>query len=433
MLDESRVHEAVEVVVVGAARDGESRTRILARDAYGDDEPEHRAVHRRLCEYAGRRSALDAAESFDLVRAERLKLYMFHGCSTLWEYMERLLGYGPHAARERMRVARALVGLPAVSMALSAGELSFSSVRELTRVATADTEEAWLAAARGKTAHQLERLVAGRAAGDLPDDPAESDLRSRVVRIELPTEVLALLREARVVIASEQGSEVSDATLIEALCRQVLDPSNGRAGPAHQIAYRKCQECKRATQQGAGRELDVRADVIARAACDARVLGDLDAPAPARATSTVTPRVREQVFARDGARCTVPGCRAARNLDIHHIIEQEHGGPNDLWNLTLLCSGHHAALHAGFLSIVGRAPYELVVAWPYGSQLPLGIDAATRSDLLAAVIATSREPPPLPDVPRGTRSSFADPVAPRPREMRVAYRRAVGPPIRHRT
>jgi hypothetical protein len=232
-------------------------------------------------------------------------------------------------------------------------------------------------------------------------------------------------------IASEQGTDVTDAALIEALCRQVLDPSNGREGPPHQIAYRQCQECKRATQQGAGRELDVRADVIARAACDARILGDLDAPVPARATSTVTPRAREQVFARDGARCTVPGCRAARNLDIHHIIAQAHGGPNDLWNLTLLCSGHHAALHAGFLSIVGRAPYELVVAWPYGSPLPLGIDAATRSDLLAETIATSDELPPLPDVPRGTRSSFADPVVPRPREMRVAHRRAVGPPIRH--
>lgn len=424
MLDESRVMDAVDGMA-GGGGDPQSRDGIC-----GDAEPEHRAIHRRLCEYAQRRSALDAAECFDLVRAAQMKLHMLHGCSTVWEYMERLLGYGPHAARERMRVARALVGLPAVSMALSRGALSFSAVRELTRVATADTEDAWLAAARDKTAHQIERLVAGHAVGDLPDDPAQPDLRTRVVRLELPTEVLALLREARTVLASEQGTELNDAALIEALCRQVLDPTNGREGPPHQIAYRQCQDCKRATVRGAGRELDVRAEVIERAACDARVLGDLDAPAPARATSTVTPRLRAQVFARDGGCCTVPGCRAARNLDVHHIIEQAHGGPNHVWNLTLLCSGHHAALHDGFLSIVGRAPYDLVVTWPYGPPLPTGLDATTRGDLIAARIAATDELPPLPDVPRGTRSSFADPVPPPRRELRVAYQRAIGRPIR---
>ena len=34
----------------------------------------------------------------------------------------------------------------------------------------------------------------------------------------------------------------------------------------------------------------------------------------------------------------VPGCRSARNLDIHHIVEQARGGTHELWNLTLLCS-----------------------------------------------------------------------------------------------
>ena len=98
-------------------------------------EPEHRAVHRRLCEYARHRSALDAAEALDLVRAEQFKLYAFHACASHYEYMERILGYGPHAARERMRVARALVRLPETTAALARGELSYSAVRELTRVA----------------------------------------------------------------------------------------------------------------------------------------------------------------------------------------------------------------------------------------------------------------------------------------------------------
>src|SRR5262245_11559787 len=104
----------------------------------GDEgwEPEHRAVDRRLREYARHRSALDAAEALDLVRAEQFKLYAHVGCSSHYDYMERILGYGPHAARERMRVARALVRLPATTAAMARGELSYSAVRELTRVAT---------------------------------------------------------------------------------------------------------------------------------------------------------------------------------------------------------------------------------------------------------------------------------------------------------
>ena len=87
-------------------------------------DPEWRALHRRLCAYAKHRRALDAAEAFDPVRAEQLKLYAFHACATHDEYMERILGYGPHAVRERMRVARALVGLPETTAALARGELS---------------------------------------------------------------------------------------------------------------------------------------------------------------------------------------------------------------------------------------------------------------------------------------------------------------------
>src|SRR5262245_36884357 len=91
-------------------------------------------VDQRLREYAHHRASLDAAEAFDLVQAERMRIYAFVGCATHFEYMERLLGYGPHTARERMRVARALATLPSTSAELARGNLNFSTVRELTRV-----------------------------------------------------------------------------------------------------------------------------------------------------------------------------------------------------------------------------------------------------------------------------------------------------------
>src|SRR5882672_6601250 len=103
-----------------------------------DDGPfEGREVDRRLREYARHRASLDAAEAFDLLRAEQIKLHFLHGFATMYEYLERVLGYGPHAARERMRVARTLARLPQTTAALARGALTYSAVRELTRVATA--------------------------------------------------------------------------------------------------------------------------------------------------------------------------------------------------------------------------------------------------------------------------------------------------------
>src|SRR5262245_8771514 len=45
------------------------------------------------------------------------------------------------AAREKVRVARALESLPKTSAAMASGRLSYSKVREITRVASAETED----------------------------------------------------------------------------------------------------------------------------------------------------------------------------------------------------------------------------------------------------------------------------------------------------
>lgn len=65
------------------------------------------------------------------------------------------------AAREKVRVARALSGLPRTSAAMARGALSYSKVRALTRIATAANEAELLEVAEHATAAQLERLVRG--------------------------------------------------------------------------------------------------------------------------------------------------------------------------------------------------------------------------------------------------------------------------------
>ena len=71
------------------------------------------------------------------------------------------MGLDLGAARERVRVARALGTLPLLAQALGRGELSYAKVRALTRVATPESEERLLGVGRGGTAAHVERIVRG--------------------------------------------------------------------------------------------------------------------------------------------------------------------------------------------------------------------------------------------------------------------------------
>jgi hypothetical protein len=73
-------------------------------------------------------------------------------------------------------------------------------------------------------------------------------------------------------------------------------------------------------------------------------------------------RAAHRVFARNGWRCTVPGCSSYRELHDHHIRFRSAGGSDAESNRTTLCAWHHLrGVHAGpaRLRLRGRAPQRL--------------------------------------------------------------------------
>ena len=119
-------------------------------------------------------------------------------------------GIAPGAAREKVRVARALGSLPRISEGMARGELSYSKVRALTRVATPKNEGELVETARHTTAAQIERLVrAWRRVDRQEEAEAEGERHERrylhlypeedgsyLLRGRLDPEVGALLRQA---------------------------------------------------------------------------------------------------------------------------------------------------------------------------------------------------------------------------------------------
>lgn len=315
-------------------------------------------LHERFIAIARSRGELDAAEADAIVEAHEVQIWRQYGMTNLTSYLEHVCGYAPRAANERERVARELVELPDLRAALSNG-MHWTKVRELTRVATRATEAAWLAAARDKNVRGVEDLVRGHKKGDSPGDKARPELARKGIWIEMTPEQYAMFRQTKAMLSDECGEMLEDGMAIAVMARRAVEPATGPAPmspasrPAAQVAYTVCRNCEATTADGAGIVVDVTALSRARALCDAEDIGDLDADVPARVTSTVTPRMRRQVFARDHHKCIVPGCRVSRGLDIHHLQHQEHGGRHVLSNMGLLCFVHHILHHEGTLSITG--------------------------------------------------------------------------------
>lgn len=366
-----------------------------------------RKLDRQLRDLARRRAELDATEIVLLNAAVAANLHRKFDCMSMLEYLEDVLGYAPRTATERLRVAKHLRSLPETTAALGRGELPFSAARELSRVATGETEAAWLAATAGKSLREIEKLVTGHKRGALPTDPPGDDLREREVRLVLSPDAFVKWRELRKDLDEELGETLTDDDLVDALDRRGrADGSAPSTRPTHQIATTICEQCERGWQDGAGAVVEIGAAAIALARCDAEHLGSLHADVPARATSDITPSVRRIVHRRDHGACATPWCRSKKFLDLHHITPRAAGGSHTPTNLISQCGRCHRRVHQGLLRISGTAPDALVFerfpfrSDPVDDRPVLGL--SDLDDIRAHVGRISESDPALARTPSGT-------------------------------
>jgi hypothetical protein len=306
--------------------------------------------------------SLEAQLAQRLREAHRLQVWKHAGCVSMNEYLERVFGFSPRQARDRMLVAKRLADLPVLETALRQGELPYSAVRELSRVALPSTESEWVEHARGKCLREIEDAVSQREPGDVPSDPPRPDAAPMRVTFEVTPQTYAQLRQVSKLLEDEVGHALEGDALLSSILDAVVAPpdAEARAGRAKfMIALTTCIWCQRTVQHGGGTTVAIDEVALERAQCDSQCIGPVDADEPATATQDVPPRMRRLIFHRDGYRCRVPGCRSARFLEVHHIVHREHGGTHDASNLLLLCGGHHQLHHEGFITIEGSAPDTL--------------------------------------------------------------------------
>src|SRR2546429_496564 len=361
---------------------------------------------------------LDAATAhlLDLIREFDARGGWNTGFCTCGAWLTWRVGLDPGAARERVRVARALGTLPRLAQALARGELSYSKVRALTRVATPETEERLLAVGRAGTAEHVERIVRGWRRVDRLAEAKETARRhtSRalhvyqdedgmvVIRGRLAPEVGAALIQALTaarealyhkahaqhVPAGTSGADVSTepptmpqqqadalALIAETALRHGIDP--GAPGERYQVVVHVDAPVLADVEAPGQSVLEdgahVSAETSQRLACDASRVVMRHAPdgqvveVGAR-TRTIPPALRRALHHRDRG-CRFPGC-GVRVGQGHHIRHWAQGGPTTLSNLALLCRRHHRAVHEEGYQVDRQPDGELRFRRPDGRPLP---------------------------------------------------------------
>ncbi len=352
---------------------------------------------------------LDAATArlLDLIREFDARAGWNTGFRSCAAWLSWRVGFSPTAAREHVRVARALGTLPLLAQALARGELSYAKVRALTRVATPETEERLLAVGRAGTAEHVERIVRGWRQVDRQAEAREAARQhaSRtlhvypdsdgtvIVRGRLTPEVGALLVQALAAARETLYQQARDpepeadpptmvqqqadalALLAETALHHGIDP--GAPGERYQVVVHVDAEVL-ADADASGQSIledgaRVPAGTSQRLACDAsRVIMRHDPDGRVMEvgarTRTIPPALRRALHHRDRG-CRFPGC-GVRFGQGHHIRHWAHGGPTTLSNLALLCRRHHRAVHEEGYLVDRQSDGELCFRRADGQLLP---------------------------------------------------------------
>ncbi|CAA0126184.1 Uncharacterised protein [Halioglobus japonicus] len=337
------------------------------------------------------------------------------------------------AAREKVRVAHALKDLPQISAALRNGRISFSKVRAMTRVATAQNEDYLLMIADHGTAAHVERLVCQyrrvQRNEALERDNQLHALRefnwyidgdgSYVLKGRLSPEqgarVVQALDVAMGTLHEEQrnsAENVSAETPVAAkradALERIADTFWGQGGSKDSATIKGGDRCTlhlhtdistlREDGDGAESELadggHVSAETSRRLACDCGVVRwREDANGTAldigRRTRSIPPAIRRALERRDGG-CRFPGCTARHHVDAHHIQHWADGGETRLDNLLLLCRHHHRLVHEGGYSLALESN-EPVFTAPNGKLIPQGPDTRFSGNVFALATASQQE------------------------------------------
>jgi hypothetical protein len=304
------------------------------------------------------------------------KSYLLLGYSTITQYTEKEFGYQRSETYDILAVAEKLGSLPRSDKAFQAGTISWSALKEVARIATAETEGEWLSFAADHSLPQLKAEVkdAIKKGRNVPrkDQYGLPNLKVRM-SFELEPHEHEIVTRALEKTAEEMGRSLGGGEGVEMkdilvfLARRALETDPARVEgrkSIYTILYHRCPDCRKnhvATKDG---PVEISGEVVDLVEAEAHkrtiTPEEEEAAVASGPVSQVerdrpnTPTIVTKVHLRDGGRCANPMCRRALGLHAHHLLFRANGGKTALWNEVLTCGICHALVHASLLKVEGN-------------------------------------------------------------------------------
>jgi len=298
------------------------------------------------------------------------------GCSSGAQWLAQVCSSDYRTAARLAHTSSALRCLPALDHALSTGALNLDQVTAAAAVATPGTDAELARVAVGMAPGEIALVARSMVPPVVADDQAlyarralrmawKAGGRELVFSGSLPLEQGAVFEQSiRSIAKAQRAVDKKAGTMLEwqqstadALVTLARDSGGGDGGikrsPTTLIVH--LSEDAPPMLEGAG---PISIETAQLLTCNARRLtiqpwgSDLKHSRVGRCASY--PQMRA-LSKRAGGHCQYPGCTATRELDAHHMIASECGGPTELANLILLCSRHHKRLHDHHIRASGYA------------------------------------------------------------------------------
>ena len=279
-----------------------------------------------------------------LLAIHRSEAYLEHGCSSGIHFAVNHLGLAKKEAVRLVLVARELESLPHLRRQANEGEISWSKLREVVRVATLETERDWAELCAVRTYAEIEDLVARSQRGEIP---VERLVRSRPrseIRWKFDADQMALIERGLQSLSQREGRALAMEEAIEVLFAEHLSGQQPDEELIESLSQEALQDLQWTDLINAETE-----------ACPGNDQVEIVNPK----SRIPTPAQRRKLLRRDGYCCAVPGCQNSLWLNIHHVIFYADGGLTIGDNLITVCTCCHKNIHEGRLRIEGTAPHGL--------------------------------------------------------------------------
>ena len=270
-----------------------------------------------------------------LAEIEARRLFLHRGCSSLFDYAVRELGYSDADCQQGLEQLRGL--LSHVDPRMTIGQLVGRIVRE--------------ALDRHDPSRSPRRARAGTRAAEGESKPASASKEQAARERDHATAA----QDAAIHVHATPTAEGTEGATRQPAPPSLLSPGHDTASAAGTTPTAERAEERTPHPRPASVAPRTRQEATDRpAAARTTPAATTSTPKPRASGRAIPTAVKRQVWQRDGGRCSYLDRQTGRRCNSRHMIEMDHilpyalGGGADPENLRLVCRAHHRHRHAPY-------------------------------------------------------------------------------------